>query len=385
MTGHSGCTCLSQSCQCLDGQGRSVDPGQRILRNLFGLDATELSEPHTELIRELKKAVQKGSVQVCTTATLTILKLCKTTIIHAYLCDINLLDIFCTTCCIHIGHLSETYMLPLDYFNDAIGQVKGFQIFGDFMQHDNESPLSFSRIWLRILIHELADLWEKIKNYNITEVLNTKLGKGKPREIHTSLICLDIFRSFDKDGPWTHELIAKSLKCLQMPAWKAQKAGVTILFALAQTEHSVAGISLRIYEIIEMLLPEGYLHIQPQAGPAGPTFTNKGHTQPAAMTTEFTDTRLQTEMIKAIDEELSEEGLMSIRDPMLPHIQHWNRLITLLHDRAVWTVTILPVLLGVSTLAILAMVVLTPIYLSTQILQMAAVTLSGYPYLEWSV
>jgi len=43
---------------------------------------------------------------------------------------------------------------------------------------------------------ELADLREKIKNYNITEVLNMKLGKGKPREIRTSLICLDIFRSF---------------------------------------------------------------------------------------------------------------------------------------------------------------------------------------------
>lgn len=31
-------------------------------------------------------------------------------------------------------------------------------------------------------------------------------------------------------------------------------------------------------------------------------------------------------MIKAIDEELSEEGLVSIGDTMLPHIQHWDRL-----------------------------------------------------------
>jgi len=43
----------------------------------FVSDATELSEPHRELIRELKKAVQKGSAQERTAATLTILKLCE--------------------------------------------------------------------------------------------------------------------------------------------------------------------------------------------------------------------------------------------------------------------------------------------------------------------
>ena len=42
----------------------------------------------------------------------------------------------------------------------------------------------------------LADLREKIKDYDITEVLKMKLGNGKPKEIRTSLICLDIFRSF---------------------------------------------------------------------------------------------------------------------------------------------------------------------------------------------
>jgi len=72
-------------------------------------------------------------------------------------------------------------------------------------------------------------------------------------------------------------------------------------------------------------------------------------------------------MIKAIDEELSEEGLMSIGDAVLPHIQHWNRLLTLLRDQAVWAVTILPALLGVSTLAILAVVLLTPVYLSVRV------------------
>ena len=28
-------------------------------------------------------------------------------------------------------------MLRLDYFDDAVGQVEGFQIFGDLMQHGN--------------------------------------------------------------------------------------------------------------------------------------------------------------------------------------------------------------------------------------------------------
>ena len=28
-------------------------------------------------------------------------------------------------------------MLRLGYFNDAVGPVEGFQIFGDFMQHGN--------------------------------------------------------------------------------------------------------------------------------------------------------------------------------------------------------------------------------------------------------
>ncbi|KAH0828166.1 hypothetical protein J3R83DRAFT_3867 [Lanmaoa asiatica] len=72
-------------------------------------------------------------------------------------------------------------------------------------------------------------------------------------------------------------------------------------------------------------------------------------------------------MIKAVDEELSEEGLMSIGDAVLPHIQHWNRLVTLLRDRAVAVVTILPAVLGVSVLAILAVVVFAPIYLSVRV------------------
>ena len=44
-------------------------------------------------------------------------------------------------------------MLRLDYFDDAVGLVEGFQIFGDFMQHGNELSQSFLTTWLHILIH----------------------------------------------------------------------------------------------------------------------------------------------------------------------------------------------------------------------------------------
>jgi len=71
--------------------------------------------------------------------------------------------------------------------------------------------------------------------------------------------------------------------------------------------------------------------------------------------------------IKAVDEELSEDGLMSIGDAVLPHIEHWDRLVTLLRDRTVAVVTVLPVVLGVSALAILGLVMFTPIYLSVRV------------------
>jgi hypothetical protein len=69
-------------------------------------------------------------------------------------------------------------------------------------------------------------------------------------------------------------------------------------------------------------------------------------------------------VIRAVDGELLEERLMSIGDTVLPHIQHWDRLATLLRDKAVAAVTILPLVLGVSALTIVAVVVITPIYLS---------------------
>ena len=69
-------------------------------------------------------------------------------------------------------------------------------------------------------------------------------------------------------------------------------------------------------------------------------------------------------MIKAVDQELSEEGLMLIGEAVLPHIKHWNRLVTLLRGRTVAVTIVLPTMLGVSALAILAAVAFAPIYLS---------------------
>ncbi|KAF8554218.1 hypothetical protein OG21DRAFT_1115120 [Imleria badia] len=242
--------------------------GYEILRHLFGLDAESLSEPQKNLIGELKTAIETGKPRERTAATMTLLKLCETPIIRAYLREINVLNVFIDLLQVRGSALLAAYalatclkhddmkasvkdnedlpkyivgMLRLDHFDDAVGQVEGFQIFGDIMQH--------------------ADLRGKIKDYNITEVLNAKLGRGKPKEIRTSLICLDIFRSFDPDGPWTRELVTKSLDHLRNPEWKFQKAGVTILSALAQTGHGADAIKERLPEIVEMLLPAGYLLI----------------------------------------------------------------------------------------------------------------------------
>ena len=44
-------------------------------------------------------------------------------------------------------------MLRLDYFDDAVGQIEGFQIFGDLMQHGNRLHWPFLMIWHRMLIH----------------------------------------------------------------------------------------------------------------------------------------------------------------------------------------------------------------------------------------
>ncbi|KAG9309245.1 hypothetical protein JVU11DRAFT_10725 [Chiua virens] len=421
---------------------RGGDAGQKILHRLFGLGVHKLTDAHEKLIKELKNAVQKGNVRERTIATMTLLKLCETEAIRRYLLEIGLTDVLINqlqrkdsallaahalvTCLKYddMKHIKNDELLPkriismlrLDYFDDTLGSVEGFQIFGGFMQH--------------------ADLRGKIEGYNITEVVKMKL-RSKPTEIRTSLICLGIFRSFDPDKPWTEELIDTGMEKLKKPAWKTQKEGVAILCALAHTEHGVNGIRPRIKQIIEMLLPESYLETHPslpRANTMNPALASEARTRPATLTLEShswslkptqemmgpacalrilvqnknlrectrksleyamlkdlflsgtlldekTDTppwRIATpdrrdvidmldKLFKTVDECLLAEGGQMSLGNLLPNIQHWDHLISLLRHTAVSMAVIPSALLGGSALAALVVVGLPPIYLSTRV------------------
>ncbi|KAF9227006.1 hypothetical protein BS17DRAFT_440162 [Gyrodon lividus] len=177
------------------------------MRRCVSFSALTLDHAQEKLIHELMLAARAHSARERTAATLTLLKLCDDYALRKYLFDHKVLDIFINqlhrkdssllaayalTIClkhetmkqhINLDHLSKyiVNMLRLDYFDDAVGQVEGFQVFGDLMKHDD----------LRKKITEC-----NIAEYSITEVLKQKLRTGQPNEIRTSLICLDIFRSF---------------------------------------------------------------------------------------------------------------------------------------------------------------------------------------------
>ena len=71
-------------------------------------------------------------------------------------------------------------------------------------------------------------------------------------------------------------------------------------------------------------------------------------------------------MIKSVDQEMSEEGLMSIGDAVLPHIKHWDRLGDLVRTQTVAAISVLPALIGVPLLAVLAVALVAPVYLSVR-------------------
>ncbi|KAG9309246.1 hypothetical protein JVU11DRAFT_10727 [Chiua virens] len=230
------------------------------VNSLVLVNAEKLNDGHKMLIGELKGAAQKWNTRERTASTMTLLKLCESEIIRNHLAEIRLLDLFINQLQCKDRALLAAYalatclkynmtpsneentklsknivrMLRLGYFDDAVGSMEGFEIFHALMQH---------------------------------EALNKKLGK---KEIRTSLICLDVFQSLDKDGPWTRELVERSVQNLKDPVWKVQKAGVTVLSALAQTEHGEAVISPQIVEIVEMLLSQDHLSKSPSwmMGPA---------------------------------------------------------------------------------------------------------------------
>ncbi|KAG9309257.1 hypothetical protein JVU11DRAFT_10740 [Chiua virens] len=508
-----------------DGSGDNVDPGQETLRRLFGLNAPTLKSEQKKFILELKLAIQHGSTRERTASTMTVLKLFESKVIREYLRGIKLLDTFieqlkrngsallaayALAICLTYDDMTSSIMdndnlpknivgmLREDYFDDAVGQVEGFDIFRSFMQHE--------------------ELRKKIEKYPIADILNEKLGGQKPKEIRTSLICLDIFRSFNTQEGWSHELVVKSLKHLRKSTWGEQKAGVTILSALAQTEHGVAVIEPQILKIVEMLLPPDYrlrapseasaasatsstkrqsieastesaglrsptdgvpkadttppksnspievvagtsaatspsepqsqpvVTISESAGPRSRTSSNVAHKAhmilkktlpvPQVFSRKFTATsvneseepwprplpwmmgpacalrvlvrnrklrdtlrqslqysslknlhltgalvyrkdtsslRINTpnrtdviymldKLIKIVDEDPEDEGFKSIEDAVLPHIRHWNRLVTLLGDRTITTLSVIPAVLGISTFGVLALLVAVPIY-----------------------
>ncbi|KAF8134269.1 hypothetical protein EV363DRAFT_1322922, partial [Boletus edulis] len=262
---------------------------------------------------------------------------------------------------------------------------------------------------------------EKIEDYKITEVLNTKLGKGKPKEIRTSLICLDIFRSFESRGGDPFRLSSDGYGMIGHPK-----------------KHGVAAILPRVQEIVEMLLPDGYLPIQPttaQTTSVGSTSPDEDQAQPDAPTTESSESQsdapsrppswmlgpacalrmlgAERDSLRTHTRETLQYGslkhlylsgtlvgrgrytpnradIIDMLDKMikavscrsgtlsLPHIEHWDRLVTMLRDRSAAVVTVLPALLGVSVLAVLAVVVFTPIYASVWVYGFFKRRLSGY-------
>ena len=90
-------------------------------------------------------------------------------------------------------------------------------------------------------------------------------------------------------------------------------------------------------------------------------------------------------MIKTVDEEPPEEGIVPIDVTVLPHIQHWNLLVIMLLDQSLTVVTVLPAVLGVSAVAILAVVALTPIYLSVRVWKCVSESFFGFVFVNMAI
>lgn len=82
-------------------------------------------------------------------------------------------------------------MIRLDYFDEAIGITEGFTIFEELLRCGKINLLSRMVEYLCISIDELK---RQILGYDITTLLEHKLGAGRPREMRTSLVYLNIFR-----------------------------------------------------------------------------------------------------------------------------------------------------------------------------------------------
>ncbi|KAG8212883.1 hypothetical protein J3R82DRAFT_11216 [Butyriboletus roseoflavus] len=138
---------------------------------------------------------------------------------------------------INRDHLIAGYivnMIRLDYFDEAIGVTEGLAIFEEFLRCD--------------------ELKQKILGYDITTLLEHKLGAGKPAEMRMSLIYVNIFRIHGEHS-LTRNLVERGLFRLGTNQWKTQRAGVAILCSLAQTWFGVEALKPIIPTVGNMLLP----------------------------------------------------------------------------------------------------------------------------------
>ncbi|KIJ11753.1 hypothetical protein PAXINDRAFT_15336, partial [Paxillus involutus ATCC 200175] len=375
-----------------------------VLRRLFGpgdgecLSGQALQLTQKKLIQYLQSATGVRDAPERTSATLTLLKLCEgkpnsklrthllgEDITGAFIKqlrrrDSSLLGAYALTTCLQYEDMKQPIlsnhkflkylvkMLRLDSFDDAVGQIEGWRIFANLMRE----------------LMQDDDLKRKMEGEDseITKVLEEKLIRGKPKDIRTSLLCLEILRSLGEhphEGDfWTKSLVGKSLAHLESGKWKTQKAGITILSTLAQTKYGVDAIMPHIESIINMLLPDS---LEPQEKTAGGSPLEPSHMLGPACalhvlsedetlrkTTRDTEQleslkdlwldgnliegdtpqwRVKTptkddvlkmidKMIKSVSGDFSEDlGTTSVGRSTLPEIQHWGRLADLVRASVV--------------------------------------------------
>lgn len=139
-------------------------------------------------------------------------------------------------------------MIRLDYFDEAIGIIEGFSIFEDLLKCGR---MNLFAIFATYSCTPIGELKSTILGYDITTLLERKLGAGKPREMRTSLIYLNIFRirTFspllssgggcqtcpDGEHSLTRNLVERGMSRLRTRRWRTQQAGVAILCSLAKT------------------------------------------------------------------------------------------------------------------------------------------------------
>ncbi|KAF9237173.1 hypothetical protein BU15DRAFT_63337 [Melanogaster broomeanus] len=184
-------------------------------------------------------------------------------------------------------------------------------------------------------------------------------------------------------------LVNRGVQHLESREWKTQKAGVVILSSLAQTQHGVETIEKCVSKIVEILLPEDYrsplppsertLEVEDPAedlrtdplpswmlGPACALHAlSADQTLRDAIrkTREFgalKDLWLSGNLTKWSNPWRKRNKLMTVGDFVLPHIQHWDRLGTLVLDWAIIGVTAPPLI----ALRLTAMITFTPLFLS---------------------